>query len=193
MNYVDSAILDVTEACCQKLQQLTGRTNVWLAVQLTNLSIVVYFIWAGTFYLVGDAATRIIVAVFCAGLLYLLTQTVLKVSIETSEMNAYRRVANGFRNPRRVRDALLRLLFLALCVVLLGPVLFVYFTLHLRFPLFSYSLTALTTVLLYVIACDPLPPCPSKLREWMGALAGRRTRASASSATEPAPSELRLR
>jgi hypothetical protein len=193
MHLVDSVLLDVTEACCQKLQQLTGRTNVWLAVQLTNLSIVVYFIWAGRFYLVSDPATRILVAVFCAGLLYLLTQTVFKVSIEASEMNAYRRVAQGLRNPRRVRDALLRLLFLALSVVVLGPVLLVYVTMRLPFAVLMYSLVVLTTVLLYVIACDPLPPCTSKVREWLGALMPKRAaRVTGRAAGERAPSALRL-
>ena len=41
MTYIDSAVLNLTEWFCRKFQLLTGRTNVWLAVQLTNLSIVV--------------------------------------------------------------------------------------------------------------------------------------------------------
>ena len=194
MAHIDSAILNVTESCCRKLQLLTGRTNVWLAVQLTNLSIVVYFVWAGAFFLGSDPATRVLVAVFCAGLLYLLTQTVFKVSIEASENSAYRRVAKGFRNPRRVRDALLRILFLVLCVVLLGPVLIVYVNLQLRLVLLSYSLIVLTTILLYVVACDPLPPCAGKLRQWVAALARRPSAASTDRAvTAPGPAERRLR
>ena len=38
----------------------------------------------------------------------------------------------------------------------------------------SYSLIALTTVLLYVIACDPLPPCVGKVRVWLGGLSAQR-------------------
>jgi len=45
MTYVDSAVLDLTERICRRFQMWTGRTNVWLAFQFTNLSIVVYFIW----------------------------------------------------------------------------------------------------------------------------------------------------
>jgi hypothetical protein len=41
MTYVDSAILDVVERLCRRFQLWTGRTNVWLAFQLTNLSIVI--------------------------------------------------------------------------------------------------------------------------------------------------------
>ena len=41
MMYVDSAVLDLTEQMCRRFQAWTGRTNVWLAFQLTNLSIVV--------------------------------------------------------------------------------------------------------------------------------------------------------
>ena len=47
---IDSTILDVTEWLCRRLQVLTGKTNVWLAAQLTNLSIIVYFAWAGVYF-----------------------------------------------------------------------------------------------------------------------------------------------
>jgi hypothetical protein len=180
MAYFDSVIIDVTEWWSRKFQLLTGRTNVWLAVQLTNLSIIVYFVWAGVFYLASSAASRAVIIVFCAGLLYALTQTVFKVPIETYERNAYRRVADGFRNPRRVRDALLRISFLTMSVVMCGPVVFVYMTLGLRFFLLSYSLILLTTAVLYLLACDPLPPCAGKVREWLG-----RPVASALPASEP--------
>jgi hypothetical protein len=181
LNLIDTAILDLIESCCRKLQVLTGRTNVWLAVQLTNLSIVVYFVWAGTFFVISDRPTRVLVAVFCVGLLYLLTQTVFRVSIEAAENSAYRRVAKGYRNPRRVRDAMLRMLFLILSILLLGPVLLVYASLGLRLAVLTYSLIVLTTVLLYVVACDPLPPCAGKLKEWL--TEGRTTVRSAERAT----------
>jgi hypothetical protein len=167
MAYLDAVILDMTEWCSRKFQLLTGRTNVWLAVQLTNLSIIVYFVWAGVVYLSSSAASRTVIAVFCAGLLYALTQTVFRVPIEMYERNAYRRVANGFRNPRRVRDALLRISFVTMAVVMCGPVLFVYVTLGLRFFLLSYCLILLTTAVLYLLACDPLPPCTGKVWGWL--------------------------
>jgi hypothetical protein len=153
---------------------LTGRTNVWLAVQLTNLSIVVYFVWAGVVFWSSDVAPRIFIAVFCGGLLYVLTQTILREPIEAYENNAYRRVANGFRNPRRVRDALLRISFLTLSVLLCYPVILVYLNLRIPIVLLSYSLIVLTTVGLYLLACDPLPPCAGKVNEWLrGAVPSR--------------------
>jgi hypothetical protein len=164
---VDSTLLDFTEWCCRRWQRLTGRTNVWIAVQLTNVSVVVYFVWAGVYFWSSTPLARVAIAVFCSGLLYLLTQTIFKVPIETSEANAYRRVAKGLRNPRRLRDALLRTLFLTLSLMLLYPVTVIYTELHLGVAALSYSLIVLTTVLLYVIACDPLPPCPGKIREWL--------------------------
>jgi hypothetical protein len=167
MTYIDSAILDLAEWLCRKFQLLTGRTNVWLAIQLTNLSIVVYFVWAGLYFWNRDIGLRTAVGLFCGGLFYGLTQTIFKVPIEAYEHNAYRRVANGFRNPRRVRDAQLRISFLTLSLVLLSPILFVYINLHLRIVLLSYSLIVLTTVVLYLLACDPLAPCPGKVTEWI--------------------------
>jgi hypothetical protein len=175
MTYVDAAVLELVERLCRRFQLLTGRTNVWLAVQLTNVSIIVYFVWAGAYFWISDLATRIGLGLFCGVLLYGLTQTVFKVPVEMYEHNAYRRVAKGLRNPRRVRDALLRILFLMLSLILFGPMLFVFVTLRFRIVLLTYSLIGLTTVLLYVLACDPLPPCAGRLTEWLRGLAGART------------------
>jgi hypothetical protein len=96
MTYIDSAMLTLAEWFCHKFQRLTGRTNVWLAVQLTNLSIIVYFIWANAYFWRSDVAARIVLGLFCSGLLYMLTQTIFKEPIEAYENNAYRRVTKGF-------------------------------------------------------------------------------------------------
>jgi len=173
--FLDSLILDATERVCRRFQMLTGRTNVWLAMQLTNISIIVYFVWAALYFWNTEFSVRISVGLFCGVLLYVLPQTVFKVSIEEYELNAYRRVAKGFRNPRRVRDVLLRTSFLTLSIVLLYPVLFVYLypglsayvKLQIGVVLLSYLLIVLTTVLLYLLACDPLPPCVGRVKEWL--------------------------
>lgn len=171
MTYIDQGILNLVEWLCHKFQRLTGRTNVWLALQLTNLSIIVYFIvyfvWPNVYFGGRHVVARIVLGLFCGGLLYLLTQTIFKEPIETYENNAYRRVAKGYRNPRRVQDALLRIVFLTLSVLLLGPVLFVYVNLRLRIFLLLYSLIVLTTVVLYLLASDPLPPCAGRLTVWL--------------------------
>jgi hypothetical protein len=183
MTYIDSAILDATEWFCRRFQVLTGRTNVWLAIQFTNLSIIVYFVWAaGVFLWVRDPGLRIALGLFCAGVLYALTQTVFKVSIEAYERSAYHRVAKGLRNPRRVRDALLRIPFLTLSLVLFYPTRFIYVHLiewalpraSVHIAALSYFLVVLTTVVLYLLACDPLPPCSSKVRAWLRGLSPAR-------------------
>ncbi len=188
MIYVDLAILDLVEGLCRRFQILTGRTNMWLAFQLTNLSIVVYFIWAGVYFWTLPGFTRLALALFCGGVLTLLTQTIFKVTIETYEAGAYRRVAQGFRNPRRVRDAPLRISFLTLAVLLLFPIVLVQRNLHQSFfnispaiyisALLSYSLIVLTTAVLYLLACDPLPPCTGWLGEWLRSLVPARLRTS---------------
>ena len=167
MTYIDGFILDLTERFCRRFQRLTGRTNVWLAVQLTNLSIIVYFVWAGASMWRSDVPVRIGLGVFCAALLYVLAQTVLKVPVETAEQSAYQRVARGYRNPRRVRDAMLRILFLTLALIMAGPIALIQYSLDLPLVLLAYSLVVLTTILLYVLACDPLPPCPGTVTEWL--------------------------
>lgn len=167
MTYIDAIVLDLIEHACRRFQVLTGRTNIWLAVQLTNLSIVVYFVWAGMYFAIADTGARLLVGFFCGGLFYVLSQTVFKVPIEVYETATYQRVARGFRNPRRVRDALLRISFLTLSLFLCYPILFVSRNLRLPLVLFGYSLVVLTTVVLYLLACDPLPPCAGRVREWL--------------------------
>jgi hypothetical protein len=172
MPFIDSAVLDLTEWLCRRFQVLTGRTNIWVAFQLTNLSVVLYFIAAGLYFVTtGDLFTRIALALFCGGLLYLLTQTVFKEPIDLYEKAAYQRVARGLRNPRRIRDSLLRVLFLTLSLLLLSPTAFVYvyYDRPSVVPL-TYSLIVLTTIVLYLLACDPLPPCAGTIREWLRGL-----------------------
>jgi hypothetical protein len=184
MTYVDSAVLNVTERLCRRFQAWTGRTNVWLAFQLTNLSIVVYFIWVAGLYILSDDLTlRVFVAGFCGAVFFVLTRTIFKVSIEASETEAYRRVAKGLRNPRRIRDAQLRIAFLTLSIVLSYPLWFAYVTLHLRIVLLTESLIVLTTVVLYVLACDPLPPCAGRVADWLRALAAARKATSSTALT----------
>jgi hypothetical protein len=168
MTYVDSAVLNVTERLCRRFQIWTGRTNVWVAFQLTNLSIVIYFIWVSVLYwLSGDVALRVFVAAFCGGVFFVLTRTLFRTSVEVAESEAYRRVGKGLRNPRRIRDAQLRIAFLTLSIVLSYPLWLAYVTLHLSFVLLTEALIILTTVVLYVLACDPLPPAAGKVTEWL--------------------------
>jgi hypothetical protein len=165
MTRLDAILLDVTEWSCRRLQSLTGRTSVWLAVQLTNLSTIVYFVWAAAYFWNRVVWPRLVIGVFCAGLLYVLAQTVFKVPIEASEEAAYRRVARGIRNPRRVRDAPLRIAFVTLSLLLVYPVVLVYVNLHARVILLTYPLVVLTTAVLYLLACDPLPPPRGRRQE----------------------------
>jgi hypothetical protein len=171
VTYIDLAILTSFERFCRKVQLLTGWTNVRLAFHLTNLSIIVYFVWAGLYLWRSDSGLRVVLAVFFGLLLYVLSQTIFKVSVEAQETSAYRRVANGFRNPRRQRDVPLRVPFLTLSVLLFYPVRIVYLYLHLHIAVLGYFLVVLTTVVLYLLACDPLPPCAGKVKEWLRGLA----------------------
>jgi hypothetical protein len=165
MIYLDAIILNSVERACRRFQRLTGRTNIWLAVQLTNLSIVVYFGWAAVAFATADAQLRLVVAVFCAVLVYALVQTLFRESIEAYENSAFRRVANGTPNPRRVRDAQLRVSFLALTLFFGCAGVAVYVTFDLQLLLLTLPLIMLTTGVLYLLACDPLPPRTVKVRE----------------------------
>jgi hypothetical protein len=191
MTYLDSAVLTSFERLCRSVQLLTGWTNVRLAFHLTNLSIILYFVWAGLYFWRSDSALRVVLALFFGLLLYVLSQTIFKVSVDAQESSAYRRVANGFRNPRRQRDLPLRVPFLTLSVLLLYPVHVVYLYLHLHIAVLGYLLVVLTTVVLYLLACDPLPPCTGKVREWIRGLATSRLAESKSVSSVAAPDQIR--
>ena len=120
--------------------------------------------------------TDSVLALFCSGLLYILTQTIFKESIEAYETSAFQRLSKGYRNPRRIRDLSLRISFLTLAIVFLYPVILIYRYQHLpvvylhvsiQLVLLTYSLIVLTTLVLYLLACDPLPPGPAKLMVWI--------------------------
>lgn len=180
MTYIDAAVLNLVERLCHRFQLVTGRTNVWLAVQFTNVSIILYFVWAAIYFWRSDLVVRMALAAFGIALLYGLTQTVFKVPIEAYENSAYRRVAQGFRNPRRIREARLRIPFLTLSFFLLYPIFLAYVRFRLHMALLSYSLIVLTTIVLYLLACDPLPPCPGKLPAWLRGAAPARLAGSES-------------
>lgn len=165
MIFIDSVILNVIERACRRFQRLTGRTNVWLALQLTNLSIIIYFVWAAIAFSDAQTWLRVSVGIFCVALLYVLVQTLFRESIEAYENSALERVSRGVKNPRRVRDALLRIAFLFLGLVLWYPAVLAYVELGHRALLLSYPLIFLTTVVLYLVACDPLPPSEVRVRE----------------------------
>ena len=165
MLYIDSVILNVIERACRGFQRLTGRTNVWLAFQLTNLSIIVYFVWAAAAFWSADTGLRTVVGLFCVGLMYVLVQTLFRESIEAYESSAFRRVANGLRNPRRVRDGLLRISFLALMLCYPAVLAYVDLKMQMQVLFLAYSLIALTTAVLYLLACDPLPPSEIQVRD----------------------------
>lgn len=167
MMVVDAALVNLTERFCHAFQRLTGRTNVWFAFQLTNLSIVIYFVWVGLYFWSFQGLTRAFVAIVCGVLLWALSQTVLRVPLETYESSAFRRVASGARNPRRVRDALLRIPFLTLSLMLPVPAGFIYQRTGSALVLLGYSLVVLTTTILYLLACDPLPPQRGLLAGWL--------------------------
>ena len=143
MLYIDSVILNMIERACRRFQRLTGRTNVWLALQLTNLSIVIYFRLGRRRVLRHRDVAASLRGVVLRGLFYVLTQTLFKESIEAYESNTYKRVLKGMKNPRRVRDALLRVAFLTLALVFWYPAVLVYVELHQQVLLLSYPLILL--------------------------------------------------
>src|SRR5260221_9418626 len=119
-----------------------------------------------------------------------MAETISKVQTRTMEKSAYRRVAKGLKNHRRVRDAPLRIPFLTLSLMSFVPLLFLPADLKqlagrispllYRSALLGYSLIVLTTIVLYLLACDSFAPCAARLTAWLRALIPPRMRSSGS-------------
>lgn len=190
MATIDAALLNLVERACRWFQRMTGRTNVWLAFQLTNLSVIVYFVWVATLYWVSSSlSVRTFVAVFCGGIAWVLSRTIFRTPVEQAEKLAYARVAKGLRNPRRLRDMQLRISFLSLSIVLPSIIFSLARTLgsvrtevNSRSLMSGEALIVLTTIVLYLLACDPLPPAAAKAPAWLRALIPARAEGAAETA-----------
>ena len=97
---IDSALLDLTERICHKIQMLTGRTNVRIAFQLTNLSVIMYFVWVALYFPNLPPYWRIPAALFFSSVLFALSQSVFKVSIDASENKRVPPRREGSEEPK---------------------------------------------------------------------------------------------
>ena len=74
----------------------------------------------------------------------------------------------------------LMLVAMAPSLVVAPPSLKAYMALHWNVAVLGISLIFLTIVVLYLLACDPLPPCPGKIKQWIQNLVPSRVAASES-------------
>jgi hypothetical protein len=125
--------------------------------------VILYFVWAIIYFQQIDVAVvRIAVAIFCSGVLYILFQTVFKESVDLSESEAFRRVARGLRNPRRIRDAQLRISFLTLSVMLFYVILILWRGYGISMSLFLRLPDRRPTT---ILICPRLRPAPARASE----------------------------
>ena len=169
MYWLDTAILDSTERLCHRFQLATGKTKVWVAVQLTNLSIVMYFVWAGR---APPPPPR---RGWPSRCLRRVPGRAESDSLESAAGNLReQRVPSrgqGAEEPETAaRRAPAHLVPHAVGVVLSYPILPLYSLSHAAVLLRLSPWIVLTTVVLYVLPCDPLPPCVGKVREWLRGL-----------------------
>ena len=98
---------------------------------------------------------------FCSGVPIVLMRTFFQgCPSRRPRTKAYRRVAKGMRNPRRVRDAQLRISFLTLTVLLGGPPGRLCLRRRTEAGADGYLLTVLTTIVLHVRSATRFPAVP---------------------------------
>ncbi|MBI1957310.1 MAG: hypothetical protein HYS44_02535 [Candidatus Niyogibacteria bacterium] len=149
-------------------QRLTGKTNFFLTAALSLVISVVYFFLAFftqlPIYFIGSAFFFIY-----------------SIFAQWSEKQGLDRVSRGFANPKKT---LLPIKFIRIGIpVIYVPLIFS----NLEFGVVNWmsnGILFLVWAILYLFACDPLPPGTSKLREWANSL-------KAAFAPQPVPSESR--
>jgi hypothetical protein len=171
LNKIDAFFLDRYQKFAHRFQRLTGKTNFWIAAKLRlliatrfalEIILTVYHIdprWLHHFDIQPFRSGWELWFYFCSGAF------ILRHGLfcwRTQEAEAFRRLERGLGNDLRVNPItrFLRFAFL-LCIPLWVADLF--------FGVMSISLPLFLSIM-YLEACDPLPPCRGKIREWIEAM-----------------------
>jgi hypothetical protein len=162
---LDRLLLETTERSAHRFQRWTGKNNFWwmrqlLVIQaLCLLAVAVEPLYLSTL----PWASRITLSLLLLVMVMFLGVTGrlnLASQLDHMEGEAYKRLQQGLANPEKIHPAyfVFRLvtLFVFMPIVLLMGV--------------SYHINIIvglaTVALAYLSACDPLPPCAGKIKEW---------------------------
>lgn len=153
---IDARVLDAVERFTRKLQILTGKTSFFFA----DLCL------AG---ICGLIIVRSILYEFDFILLFFLMLCLIKLTfsrlIEEIEID---RLHEGFANPDKTDD---KMIVFRLFNLLVSMPSIVELIKNINSDINILSLIIiLITAYFYLSACDPLPPCQSKIKEWIKGL-----------------------
>lgn len=165
----DVAVISFLEKQLHRFQRLTGKTNFWVAKQICMLQIVLWgiFLIAIPFENFPPVWERSLLILICIGVSPLAFTIVYSRAKRCDQMekDAFIRLENGVANKgknmsvHRVFHVLILItFFLSISLEYRGlitrsAIQLIYFSDILR---------------LYLMVCDPLPPCAGKIKEWLG-------------------------
>jgi hypothetical protein len=165
---VDWFLIRAIEKTAQTFQKLTGKTHYWVVRQLAVILILIYS-WAAVSPLFAPKVPffeRVLATLF-VGLMvwFFFIRWLLHVAnrMEEVERAAFLRVSQGIANPVKIMPIFIigRLLITSLVA------LDVYLTI-ISSALSSRDFASpILLLIVYLAACDPLPPAPSKVRQWL--------------------------
>lgn len=169
---VDEWLIERYEHVAHRAQMFTGKTNFWMAGAcylacglICALSVVLFVYgvqpaWAMRLGIYASAGSHRVWIDFAVASLWARRGL---FGWKREESRAFARLADGVSNPRRIHapDKILRLFF----VCFYGSIFVVGLFVEPRF----YTFGVLFVSALYLEACDPLPPCAGKIREWLSA------------------------
>lgn len=150
----DQFLLNKIEKFCHRFQQLTGKTNIFLAL-LTCFMYLAFFV---AIMIASKRPTSVFLWInLFMGSLYILFYPL-------RERDAFYRISKGFSNPHKI-DFFCKLLR-KFSLIFLFVNLFCLQWLVLGGTLFL-------CLFFYLDSCDPLPPCRGKIREMIDAFFAR--------------------
>lgn len=150
----DQFLLNKVEKFCHRFQELTGKTNLFLALIACFLYLAVFV----AMMIVSKRQTAVFLWIcLFMGSLYILFYPL-------RERDAFYRISKGFSNPYKIDffPKLIRKFSLIFLFVNLFSLQWLYF-----------AGTSFLCLFFYLDSCDPLPPCRGKIRETIDAFFAR--------------------
>ena len=171
MQRLDARIIEWLEKWCHKFQRLTGKTHYLI------LQILLIFTGMSTLAMGLGIAPGFEVSIL--NIIFGITYLLPAFFINAIEAEALERVRKGVANPYKLKHPRSRLTVLFMNIVCLLFLLMMIFGLVTPQPAEKYTTSVIfggvfanvtfwaLALALYLMACDPLPPCESKIKEWL--------------------------
>lgn len=146
----DAAIIRFLEKFARKMQVLTGKTNFFFANAC--LAIIIGFVLSRGIFLLDFSLSDPFVILGCIMMI---------LFSSGEEKDRLKLILKGVANPRKISSISISIRFALIIIISLD--------LFQQYDRFAW-IESFVLLYEYLMACDPLPPCHSKVMEWVRGL-----------------------